>query len=89
MQQTIEETLRSHLLEHFAFGNAAAIPSDGESLNEAGIVDSAGVLALILFIEEAFAITVTDDDVHPDNLDSIAKLAAFIRVKLAAKDEGN
>jgi acyl carrier protein len=44
-----------------------------------------GILELVTFIEEHFEVRVADDEVVPDNLDSIASVSAFVKRKLAAK----
>ena len=77
--RSVEETIRKYLHEQFAAATGNSLPGDTESLREAGIVDSMGVLAIILFVEETFAITVSDDDVRPANFDSIANMAAYVR----------
>ncbi len=87
MIESIEETVRQFLIEQFTYGSDVAMPAADESLNEAGVIDSAGVLSLVLFLEETFGITVDDSDVHPDNLDSITNLASFVRRKQALVDE--
>jgi acyl carrier protein len=88
MDRSIEDRLRSHIVESFAFGDAAVVAHDAQSLSDAGIVDSSGVLSLILYLEEEFQISVSDDDVLPDNLDSIDKLAQFVRRKSLATGDG-
>ncbi len=52
-----------------------------ESLLERGVIDSTGVLQLVGFIEETYRITVDDDDFVPENLDSLARLVAFLERK--------
>jgi len=49
------------------------------SLLESGIVDSLGVLDLVGFIEQQFGIEAQDDDLVPENFDSIDALARFVR----------
>jgi acyl carrier protein len=56
---------------------------DDESLLEQGIVDSTGVLEVIAFIEGEFGVQVADDEMVPQNLDSIARVAAYIARKQA------
>ena len=58
--------------------------SDEDSLFDAGIVDSTGVLDLIGFVEQEFGINVDDDDLVPENLDSISRLVAYVERKRAA-----
>lgn len=55
---------------------------DDISLLDEGIIDSVGVLELILFLEQTFAINVDDDEIIPDNLDSVNKLVIYVRSKL-------
>tara|TARA_R110002074_G_scaffold397904_1_gene588945 strand:+ start:182 stop:421 length:240 start_codon:yes stop_codon:yes gene_type:complete len=55
--------------------------SDTVSLLEAGVVDSTGVLELIMFLEESFEIEVADAEALPTNLDSVAQIVAFVQRK--------
>jgi len=52
------------------------------SFLEAGIIDSTGVLELVQFLEETWEISVKDEEMVPANLDSLAKLEAFVKRKL-------
>jgi acyl carrier protein len=54
----------------------------GDSLLDKGVIDSTGVLELVAFLESQYAITVEDDDVIPDNLDSIENIVQFVSKKL-------
>ena len=56
---------------------------DDESFLERGILDSTGVLELVGHIEKQFSIRVEADEITPDNLDSLEKLATFISRKTA------
>ncbi len=73
----IEGRIREFLIEDFMV--------DGDSFNyddsflELGLIDSTGVLELVAFVEEAFDITVADQEIVPDNFDSINRLTRFIR----------
>lgn len=55
--------------------------NDNDSFFETGIIDSVGVLELVAFVEEFFRITVNDDEVTLENLDSINRLTSFIQSK--------
>jgi acyl carrier protein len=59
-------------------GEEGRLPSPEESLVDSGILDSVSVLRLLIFVEEHFAITISDEEVTPDNLGSIKRIAAFI-----------
>jgi acyl carrier protein len=80
---TIEEQIKQYVAENFLFSDDGYILPDEASFLEEGIVDSTGVLELILFVEETYSVTVDNEDVLPENFDSVTQLAAFIRSKLA------
>ena len=77
-------TLRQFIAENFMFSEPGAVDSFGDdtSLIDTGIVDSTGVLELVAFLEQQFGISVGDDELVPDNLDSIRRLMAFLDRKL-------
>jgi len=52
-----------------------------DSFLENGIIDSTGVLELVMFLEENFKINVNDDEIRPENLDSLENLVAYIKKK--------
>ena len=61
---------------------------DDESFLESGILDSTGVLQLIEFLEETYAVKVEDAEMIPENLDSIDKIVVYLRGKsLTAEDQ--
>lgn len=58
--------------------------ADSDPLLENGIIDSTGILDIVSFLETTYGFTVEDEDLIPDNLNSIEKITAFIQKKLAA-----
>lgn len=74
--------IRSFIIETFLFDAADAEFGDDESLLDSGIIDSTGVLELVSFIEEEFDIEVKDEELIPENLDSLDKLASYIEHKM-------
>ena len=79
---TIEEQIREYVVDNFLFSeDGYHLPEDASFLEE-GIVDSTGVLELVMFVEETFNITVEDDEILPENFDSVSQLAAYIRRKV-------
>lgn len=78
---TIEALIRRFILENFLFSDDGERLHDDASFLEEGIVDSTGVLELVAFVEEAFGIAVADDEIVPENFDSVARLARFIRAR--------
>ena len=66
---------------NFLFGNESKAFSDEDSFMEKGIIDSTGILELIEFVEEQYEIKIEDDELIPENLDSLNNLSAFILKK--------
>jgi len=78
--------LREFILENFVTGLEADELNDDDSFLDQGIIDSTGVLEMVGFIEETYNITVEDDEVLPENFDSINNLDAYIARKLAGDE---
>jgi len=83
MQLTIEQQIRNFIIETFLYGESNNGMKDTDSLLETGTIDSTGFLELIAFIEETYVIKVKDDELVPENLDSIVNVSDFIRRKQA------
>jgi len=81
MPQSVQSEIRTFVIENFMFGQGAQL-KDSESLLEAGLIDSTGVLELVGFLETTFAIAVADEDLVPANLDSVERAARFVERKL-------
>lgn len=78
---TTAQMLRQFIIDNFLFGQCDTPLSDEDSFLDNGIIDSTGVLELVSFVEGALGITIDDDELVPDNLDSIRKLLQFIERK--------
>jgi len=76
-----ETRVREFIIENFLFGNADGLENVTSFLDE-GIIDSTGVLELITFLENEFEIKVEDDELIPDNLDSMKNITAFLEKKM-------
>lgn len=76
----VEQELRRFITDNFPFGQVGGLSND-DSFLEQGIIDSTGVLELVAFLEETYDIKVEDDELIPDNLDSINRLARFLERK--------
>lgn len=76
-----EDQVRNYIAKNLLFNNNGYPYGDDISFLEEGIVDSQGVMELVLFVEEKFGINVKDEDITPDNFDSITKLANYIHRK--------
>jgi acyl carrier protein len=79
---TIETQIRDYLTEYLLFGDDTIEYTDDDSLLDAGIVDSVAVMELIMFAEKTFDISVEDQDITPENFDSVSRLAGYIRLKM-------
>ena len=76
-----KEQIRQYLAQNFLFSDNGFDLSDDVSFLEEGIVDSTGVLELVMFVEETFSVEVADDEIIPDNFDTVNSLAAYIERK--------
>lgn len=81
MADAIDSRIRTFLDDAFPSDAPAATLPATQSLLQSGIIDSIGVLSLVTFLEEEFAIRVEDEEVVPENLDSIDALVAFVARK--------
>jgi acyl carrier protein len=77
----IKDDIRRFIAENFILNETENL-GDEDSLLEKGIIDSTGVLELVAFIEEKYSINVEDEEMIPENLDSIHNIAEFLRRKL-------
>lgn len=79
----VEKKVRSFIEDNFLFREDRAGLSDSESLLDAGLIDSTGILELVAFLESEFAIQMADADIVPANLDSIKAIVAYVEGKMA------
>ena len=82
----IKEKIRTFIANYFLKGDKSKTFDDDASFLEEGIIDSVGVLELIAFLEETFTFRVEDEEIIPENLDSINKLIAYIQLKLKSNN---
>ena len=74
------DRVRSFIIKKFLFGDDDGLKADASFLDE-GVIDSTGVLELVAFLEEEFGITVEDDELIPENLDSIDNVVKYLEEK--------
>ncbi len=75
----IKTQVREYVAKNLLFSDNGFEYDDDDSFLQEGIVDSVGVLELVLFVEEKFGVAVDDQDITPDNFDSVNKLAHYIQ----------
>jgi acyl carrier protein len=78
----MREQVRSYIVDNFLFGDDKGL-EDSTSFLESGMIDSTGILEVISYLEEQFAIKVHDDELIPENLDSVGNIVGFLDTKLA------
>lgn len=82
----IRQELRQFVVDNFLFGSGAWLTDDASFLDN-GVIDSTGVLELIAFLEERFAISLQEFDLTPENLDSIDKVTRLVESRLALREQ--
>ena len=87
MPLNTEIAIRKFIANSFMYREGVDSLKDTDSLLEKGLIDSTGVLELVFFVENTFGLKVNDDEVLPENLDSIQRIASLIQRKLAASPE--
>lgn len=78
------DKVRAFIVDNFLFGDDSSLKEDSSFLQE-HIVDSTGILEIITFLEEEFCIKINDDELLPENLDSLKNIDAFLKRKLSQK----
>lgn len=80
----VESNVREFLREVVSVPDAAVVEAD-ESLLDSGLLDSAGIFQLVSFLEERFQLVIADEDVVPENFETIAAVVAFVETKSGAR----
>lgn len=84
MTDALREQIRGFILENYLFtADTSALGLD-DSLLGRGIVDSTGMLEIIFFIEEQLGVKVKDEEMIPENLDSVNRIANFVQSRTQA-----
>jgi acyl carrier protein len=86
MYEKIRVEMTQFIITNYLFGNSVLVPGDDDSLIDAGIIDSTGILELIEFLESNFGIEVSEVETVPANLDGIARLTKFVESKSAPRE---
>ena len=78
VEAKVSETVRSFIIENFLFGEENQAPEEDASFLETGIIDSTGILEVVTFIETTYGVEISDDEMIPENLDSLRNISAFV-----------
>ena len=76
--------IKKFIAKNFLFSDDTSVVRDDQSLMSSGTLDSTGILELIMFVEENFAVKIPDEDMLPENFDSVNAIAAYIERKKQA-----
>ncbi len=87
MHEPAELLVRRFIADSFLYRERLSSFSNDASFLEANLIDSTGVLELVMFLEKTFSIHVEDSEIVPENLDSIRKITAYIKRKTAPAAE--
>ena len=80
-KEEIIASVKKFIIDNFMFGNESEMVANEDSFMENGIIDSTGILELIDFAEETYEISIDDNELLPENLDSLDNISRFILSK--------
>ena len=80
---SVTRAVRKFILSNYLFTDDETALDDEQSLVTSGIIDSTGAVELIMHLEHEFGIKVAEEEMVPDHLDSVSKIAAFVNSKRA------
>lgn len=83
----LKTDLRQYVVDNFLFGKTDAAFTDDVSFLEKGLIDSTGVLEIVAHLEEKYGVSVEDEELIPQNFDSVDNLAAYVARK-TGRDNG-
>ncbi len=78
---TVRDVIITFIKENFIRGRSEAEISPDESLIDSRIIDSTGILELVMFLEEKYSVTIEDEELIPENLDTVNNLINFLKSK--------
>jgi acyl carrier protein len=77
----LKTTIQNFIADNFMIGMEQTDLDDNDSLLEQGIIDSTGILELVTYLEEIFGIVIDDEEMIPENLDSVGNIVSFLERK--------
>jgi acyl carrier protein len=80
----VAKDVKKFIESRFLFNSFECTIDEDTSFMESGIVDSTGILELIAFLQEQYHITIEDNEMLPQNLDSLSSISKYIKSKLCA-----
>ena len=83
--ESIVENVRRFVCDNLLFGEEEQEFSNDDSFFEKGLIDSVGILTLVEFVKEVYAIPIEDEEILPENWDSVHRIAKFVETKLSSE----
>jgi len=77
----MRDRIRSYIVDRLMLGATDAELNDDTSLIEMGIIDSTGIVELIAFLEKEFLIRIEDEEIVPENFDSLRQICGYLKRK--------
>lgn len=87
MLSKVEQEVRTFIVENFLLTAEMVDLAGSESLTQRGIVDSVGILELMLFLETSYQVEIPDHEVIPDNMDTVDNIVRYVERKLEESDK--
>lgn len=84
----VETSVREFLREHAILSSDKPDVSSDESLLDSGILDSASIFQLVGFLEERFDFVIPDEDLVPENFDTLDSITDFVRSRAQPQAAG-
>jgi acyl carrier protein len=81
-QNSVKGILKQFITDNYLMASGFERIEENDSFMERGLIDSTGILELLEFVEETFTIRIEDEEVVPENLDSLERLTSFIESKM-------
>ena len=81
---SVENKLRDFILENYLFSDDQSALDNDDSFMDKGIIDSTGILEVIHFLEDDFGIKIEDEEMIPENLDSVNNIVSFVAKKTSS-----
>lgn len=78
---SVEQKIRDYMLDNYLFTDDQSALNSSDSFLDKGIIDSTGILEVIFFLEEEFSVQVEDEEMVPENFDSVDNIVKFIAKK--------
>ena len=81
----VQQVVRCYIVDNFLFGQDGQFTNE-DSFLEKGLIDSVGILTLVEYVAQNYQITVYDEEIVPENWDSVNRIVQFVQSKSAVQN---